>query len=72
MRGFIAGSLKLYDLAKCKYLLFQHGRNAAALSVAEKYVGAFGNLAKSTNTVIVPANTGDAAGMVAQVPKINF
>ena len=46
---------------------FQSGDNAAALIVAEQYVQAFGNLAKTSNTVILPANTGDAASMVAQV-----
>ena len=38
-----------------------------ALTVAEQYVQAFGNLAKTSNTVILPANTSDAASMVAQV-----
>lgn len=47
--------------------VFQSGDNAAALIVAEQYVQAFGNLAKTSNTVILPANTGDAASMVAQV-----
>jgi hypothetical protein len=47
--------------------LFQSGNNAAALTVAEQYVQAFGNLAKTSNTVILPANAGDAASMVAQV-----
>jgi len=42
------------------------GNQAAALSVAEQYIGAFGNLAKKSNTVILPANTGDASSMVAQ------
>lgn len=46
---------------------FQSGDNAAALTVAEQYVQAFSNLAKTSNTVILPANTGDAASMVAQV-----
>ena len=50
--------------------LFQSGDNAAALTVAEQYVQAFGNLAKTSNTVILPANTGDAASMVAQVCEL--
>ena len=33
-----------------------HGDSAAALSVAEQYVEAFGKLAKETNTLILPAN----------------
>ncbi|XP_071964315.1 stomatin-like protein 2, mitochondrial [Antedon mediterranea] len=44
----------------------EHGGNAASLNVAEQYVSAFGNLAKETNTVLLPANTGDISSMVAQ------
>jgi regulator of protease activity HflC (stomatin/prohibitin superfamily) len=42
------------------------GNNAAALLVAENYVEAFGNLAKTGNTLILPSNAGDVASMVAQ------
>lgn len=41
------------------------GMQAANLKVAEKYVEQFGNLAKSTNTLILPANIADAGGFVA-------
>ena len=41
------------------------GMDAANLKVAQQYVDAFAQLAKTTNTVILPANTGDVAGMVA-------
>jgi len=34
------------------------------LKVAEQYVGAFSNLAKTNNTVILPANLGDLAGLI--------
>lgn len=44
----------------------QLGERAASLNVAELYVGAFSNLAKTSNTVVLPANVGDAASMVAQ------
>ena len=40
------------------------------LSVAEKYIEAFANLAKESNTVVVPANVGDAAGMVTQMLSV--
>jgi len=40
------------------------GRDAANLKVAEQYVGAFGNLAKSSNTMIVPASVADVATLV--------
>ncbi|KAL3998995.1 Stomatin-like protein 2 mitochondrial [Acanthocheilonema viteae] len=42
------------------------GYDAAALSVAEKYVTAFGQIAKHTNTIIVPSDLANASGMVAQ------
>lgn len=49
------------------------GERAIALRVAEEYVGAFGNIAKQGNTVVVPANFGDLAGLItsamAIVPK---
>lgn len=37
------------------------------MKVAESYVEAFGKLAKSTNTVIIPGNTSDVSSMVTQV-----
>ncbi|KAI9202926.1 stomatin family protein [Polychytrium aggregatum] len=48
----------------------QNGQDAIALTVAEKYIDSFGRLAKEGNTVIVPSNVGDAAGMVAQMMAI--
>ncbi|XP_058720727.1 stomatin-like protein 2, mitochondrial isoform X2 [Poecile atricapillus] len=44
----------------------QHGNAAASLSVAEQYVNAFSKIAKDSNTVLLPANTGDVTNMVAQ------
>jgi regulator of protease activity HflC (stomatin/prohibitin superfamily) len=40
------------------------GMNAVNLKVAEQYVAAFGNLAKTGNTLIVPSNLGDLATLV--------
>ena len=51
-------------------ILFQLGERAATLNVAEQYVNAFSNLAKTNNTVVLPANVGDAGSMVAQVRAI--
>lgn len=45
----------------------QHGSSAASLAVAEQYVQAFGKLAKTGNTVLLPERTGDVGSMVAQV-----
>ena len=41
------------------------GMDAANLKVAQQYMDAFANLAKASNTLILPANAGDVAGMVA-------
>src|SRR5262245_43483758 len=46
------------------------GMEAVQLRVAEQYVTQFGNLARSTNTVIVPANVSDLAGMIAAAMKV--
>jgi regulator of protease activity HflC (stomatin/prohibitin superfamily) len=41
------------------------GHNAANLKIAEQYINAFGNLAKTNNTLVVPANVADVSGMLA-------
>jgi len=41
------------------------GLDAANLKVAQQYVEAFANLAKASNTMIVPASAGDVAGFIA-------
>ncbi|XP_033831857.1 stomatin-like protein 2, mitochondrial isoform X2 [Periophthalmus magnuspinnatus] len=48
----------------------QNGNAAASLSVAEQYVLAFSNLAKESNTILLPTNTGDISGMVTQAMSI--
>ncbi len=46
------------------------GINAANLKVAEAFVGAFGNLAKTGNTLIVPSNLTDIATLVGSAMTI--
>jgi hypothetical protein len=41
-------------------------QDAVSLSVAEKYVDAFAQIAKEGNTVIIPSNPSDVASLVAQ------
>jgi len=41
------------------------GLEAANLKVAQQYVEAFANVAKTSTTVIIPTNAGDVAGFVA-------
>lgn len=43
---------------------------AAQLRLAEAYISQFGQLAKQGNSLIIPADIADAAGMVAAVSKI--
>merc|ERR1719328_299240 len=47
-----------------------NGSNAASLAIAEKYVTAFQELARTNNTLILPSNTGDVSSMVAQALSI--
>ncbi|XP_007232048.2 stomatin-like protein 2, mitochondrial [Astyanax mexicanus] len=51
-------------------LTLQNGDAAASLSVAEQYVTAFSSLAKESNTIILPSNTGDISSMVTQAMAI--
>ncbi len=41
------------------------GQEAMQLRLAEQYIDRFGNLAKSGNTLIIPANLGDVSSMIA-------
>ncbi|KAF2452419.1 hypothetical protein BDY21DRAFT_359420 [Lineolata rhizophorae] len=44
--------------------------SAVSLSVAEKYVDAFGRLAKEGTAVVVPGNVGDMGGMIASAMAV--
>ncbi|OON62668.1 paraslipin [Massilia sp. KIM] len=46
------------------------GLDAVNLRVAEHYVDAFGNLAKTNNSLIVPANMGDMSTVIASALQI--
>jgi regulator of protease activity HflC (stomatin/prohibitin superfamily) len=46
------------------------GTGAVNLKVAEEYIAAFANLAKAGNTLIVPADLGDVAGLIATATSI--
>merc|ERR1719295_1989257 len=48
----------------------EKGASAANPAVAENYVNAFGNLAKSSTTLMLPGNVGDVTGMVTQAMSI--
>jgi regulator of protease activity HflC (stomatin/prohibitin superfamily) len=46
------------------------GADAVNLKVAEQYVGAFANLAKTNNSIIVPANLSDISGLIASAMQV--
>jgi regulator of protease activity HflC (stomatin/prohibitin superfamily) len=46
------------------------GMNAANLRVAQQYIEAFSNLAKASNTLIIPSNVSDVAGVVASAMTV--
>lgn len=48
----------------------ENAQSAVSLSIAEKYVEAFGNLAKEGTAVVVPGNVGDIGGMIASALSV--
>ena len=46
------------------------GMEAANLKVAGQYIDAFSNLAKASNTLIIPSNVSDVAGVVASAMTV--
>ena len=46
------------------------GMGAVNLKVAEQYIAQFGNLAKTTNTLILPTNVADVAGLIATAMSV--
>ena len=46
------------------------GEDAVNLKVAEQYVGAFSQLAKTNNSIIVPANLAEMSGLIATAMQV--
>jgi regulator of protease activity HflC (stomatin/prohibitin superfamily) len=46
------------------------GQDAVNLKVAEQYVNAFSQLAKTNNSIIIPANLGEMGGLIASAMQI--
>ena len=46
------------------------GREAMQLRIAEEYVRQFGHLARTSNTLVIPANLSDVASMIALATKV--
>jgi hypothetical protein len=51
-------------------LIADGGHEAMQLRVAQQYIDEFGNLAKSGNTLVVPANLADVASMIALATNV--
>ena len=67
----VAGAARAKSIqAIAEALGSEKGTSAANLAVAENYVKAFGNLAKSSNTLMLPGNAGDISSMVTQALSI--
>ena len=52
-------------------MFFQKGGEAASLFLAQQYVDEFGKLAKTNNTIIMPADVSNVNSMIVQV-KFSF
>lgn len=48
----------------------ENGLNAVNLRIAEQYLTAFGNIAKQNNTIVLPSNLTDIAGIVATATSV--
>ena len=46
------------------------GINAVNLRIAEQYLNEFGKLAKTNNSIIIPSNLSDIAGMIASAATV--
>lgn len=48
----------------------ENGLNAVNLRIAEQYLTAFGNIAKTDNTIIIPSNLTDISGAIATATSV--
>ena len=46
------------------------GTNAVNMQLAQQYLGAFGNLAKANNTMIIPTDLANIAGVVKAATSV--
>ncbi|KAJ3271091.1 hypothetical protein HK104_004748 [Borealophlyctis nickersoniae] len=65
-----ANALAIERIAEAIQSHGNNGHNAVSLSVAEKYIDAFGALAKESTTVVIPSSVNDVSGMVTQMMSV--
>ena len=51
-------------------IIKEGGADAVSMNIAQQYIEAFQKLAKNSNTLIIPAETGNISSMVAQITTI--
>lgn len=56
--------------AIAKSINSEGGTDAVNLRIAEQYINEFGNLAKVNNTMIIPSNLSDVAGIIATAKEV--
>lgn len=63
------GTSDSYELV-AKALESEGGKNAANVKIIEEYIKAFDNLAKTNNTMLIPANPADVGSIIAQASSV--
>jgi regulator of protease activity HflC (stomatin/prohibitin superfamily) len=64
----VATAVGIREIAKS--INEEGGMNAVNLRIAEQYLGEFGKLAKTNNTMIVPADLSDIAGVISSITSV--
>jgi regulator of protease activity HflC (stomatin/prohibitin superfamily) len=64
----VATAVGVREIAKA--INEEGGRDAVNLRVAEQYIGEFGKLAKETNSMIIPTNLADIAGVIKAATSV--
>ncbi len=64
----VATALGIREIAKS--INEEGGMNAVNLRIAEQYLNEFGKLAKTNNTMIVPADLSDIAGVISSITTV--
>ncbi|MHC4288232.1 MAG: SPFH domain-containing protein [Planctomycetota bacterium] len=64
----VATAVGVREIAKA--INEEGGQDAVNLRVAEQYIGEFGKLAKETNSIIIPTNLADIAGVIKAATSV--
>ena len=51
-------------------IIKEGGVDAVSMNIAQQYIEAFQKLAKDSNTLIIPAETGNVSSMIGQIATI--